>query len=253
MLYNQFQLFQLASFSIWQIHAFICYLKKKSETCVDVPMLLCYFLYYSNASCTIQHNNISHNSVTRFSVHVCTQIAHFESQWLITYLDSLIKLCGAIFSTSTGSSCCWVLLTICAVHLLFSSPWQSKPYFTSTFVVTAHDSNVCSVFVLQACLCATCSYGFTSCDLTDTKDADTDKALLSCDVNTKVLVKLSLGAPPHSIFFFLYLYVCLFLIEWNKLIWIRYCIVPVKLLQSKRKYLWKYSVYEAPIQSSIRI
>ena len=61
---------------------------------------------------------------------------------------------------------------------------ESKPHFTTTLVVTSH------VFAFQACLHATpvCVHP-RPCDRLNTKDADTARSLLSCDVTTKMLVK----------------------------------------------------------------
>ena len=64
---------------------------------------------------------------------------------------------------------------------------QSKPYFTSILVVTSHENNTCSLFASQTCLPCTHVIQGGQFDLLNAKDADTEKALLSCDVTTKVL------------------------------------------------------------------
>ena len=66
-------------------------------------------------------------------------------------------------------------------------------YFTSTSLVTSHESNARFVFVLQACfhpihLCV----GPHPSNPLNPKGANKEKALLSCDVSTKVLVKSGL-------------------------------------------------------------
>ena len=58
-------------------------------------------------------------------------------------------------------------------------------HFTTTVVVMSHESNTCSVFVLQASPQATCiQVGPRSCHQPDAKEADMEKPLLSCDVTT---------------------------------------------------------------------
>ena len=92
-----------------------------------------------------------------------------------------------------------------ALHLLILSlkltRWRS--HFTITLVVTSHGSNTCSVFASQACLCAT---------------HVREKALLSCDVTTKVLVKWGLH---KSVNFKIRCDVTLYtaISYWNLLVW----------------------------------
>ncbi len=61
-----------------------------------------------------------------------------------------------------------------------------KAHFTRFLVVMSHESSACSVFVLQACFCATRP---RPCDQMNPKDASITNVWLSCDVTTKVLVK----------------------------------------------------------------
>ncbi len=75
-----------------------------------------------------------------------------------------------------------------------------KPHFTSTLVVTSQESNACSVFTLQGCLHVTCvRLGPWPRDHLNAKDAGIEKALLSCDVTTKVLVKWDLLFYPETL------------------------------------------------------
>ena len=61
--------------------------------------------------------------------------------------------------------------------------------FTSSLIVMSHESNT-FMFVLHKCLHATCiCVDQGTRDQLNTTDVDMEKALLSCDVTTKVLVK----------------------------------------------------------------
>ncbi len=64
---------------------------------------------------------------------------------------------------------------------------RAKLHFITILVVTSHENNACSVFALEACLHTTRVR--MDVDPLKAKDADMEKALLSHDVTTKVLVK----------------------------------------------------------------
>ena len=68
---------------------------------------------------------------------------------------------------------------------------NTKPHFTSTLVVTSHESNTCSVLVWIASvsLCYPCSSWLTLAQSAECKGRRYGKALLSHDVTTKVLPK----------------------------------------------------------------
>ena len=74
----------------------------------------------------------------------------------------------------------WKLGEICFRHQHYNM------CLTSTLVVTSHESNACSVFALQVCLCAIRVRMNPLCDQLNPKIADMEKAM---DVTTEVLVK----------------------------------------------------------------
>ena len=61
--------------------------------------------------------------------------------------------------------------------------------------MTSHERTTGSVFVSQAYLRATESYTHNQ---PNTKDADMEKALLSCDVTTEVLMRQILVTPVYT-------------------------------------------------------
>ncbi len=63
-------------------------------------------------------------------------------------------------------------------------------HFTSTLTVTPCENNACSVLASQGYLhTSNVCMSPRECDQLGAKDAEVEKALLSCDVTIKVLVK----------------------------------------------------------------
>ncbi len=63
-------------------------------------------------------------------------------------------------------------------------------HLANTLVLTSHESNACSVFVSQACLCTThVCMGLPTHDQLNAKNTDMEKVLLSLNIITKILVR----------------------------------------------------------------
>ncbi len=93
--------------------------------------------------------------------------------------------------TTNKNACCYSLMPI--LNTTF------KLNFTTILVATSCKSDAFSVFVLQACLRATCvCVGPSLHDQLNAKDTDMEKVLLSCDITTKMRFNNSVSAPQSK-------------------------------------------------------
>ncbi len=77
-----------------------------------------------------------------------------------------------------------------SVHMMYGLQYTHFTQHTSA--VMSHESNTCSVFPLQVCLCCCIYIGpMLVMRSAKCKDADMEKFLLSCDITTEAYVKWS--------------------------------------------------------------
>ena len=108
------------------------------------------------------------------------EINNFNWKWQPTCILKLVMNFHHNILSQNSNTIILIIVGFCdmryftAYNIFNTNNWQvvklTKPSFTTTLIVTSHETNACFVFVSKACLCvASCSHGSMLTKLTECK------------------------------------------------------------------------------------